>query len=260
MTAQLSYTEQGAGTPFVLLHAFPLSRVMWTQDAARFAKMGRVITPDLPGFGRSVRDPSPSMATMADAVGRLLDQLGPQQPVILGGLSMGGYVALEFLRKFPERVKALALFSTKAAADSPEQRQGRFKLIERLRHEGLKGLPRTMLPTLVGRTTAAAHPSVVAEVERLILAADLDGVIDALRAMADRADARSRLSSIACPTLIIAGSEDQVIPPGESRLMAEAIQGAELTIIPRAGHLTNLEQPEAFQAVVEAWLRRVAAA
>ena len=260
MTTQLSYAEQGAGTPFVLLHAFPLSSAMWTQDAARFAKMDRVITPDLPGFGRSPRQASPSMTAMADAVSRLLEQLGLRQPVILGGLSMGGYVALEFLRKFPARVKALALFSTKAAADSPEQRQGRFTLIERLRLEGLKGLPQTMLPRLVGRTTAANHPSVVAEVERLLLAADLEGVIDAARAMAERADARPRLASIACPTLIVAGSEDQVIPPGESRLMAEAIQGAELKIIPQAGHLTNLEQPEAFQAAVEAWLRQVASA
>ena len=151
-------------------------------------------------------------------------------------------------------MKALALFSTKAAPDSPEQRQGRFKLIERLRLEGLKVLSQTMLPKLVGRTTAATHPSVTAEVERLILAADLDGVIDAVRAMAERADSRPLLSSIACPTLIVAGDEDQVIPSEESRLMAEAIQGAELKIIPQAGHLTNLEQPEAFQAAVESWL------
>ena len=255
MTAQLSYAEQGAGTPLVLLHAFPLSGLMWTQDAARFAKAGRVITPDLPGFGRSPRHVSLSMAAMAEAVGSLLEQLSLQQPVVLGGLSMGGYVALEFLRKFPKRVKALALFSTKAAADSPEQRQGRFKLIERLRLEGLKVLSQMMLPKLVGRTTAATHPSVVVEVERLILAADLDGVIDAVRAMAERADSRPLLSSIACPTLIVAGDEDQVIPPEESRLMAEAIQGAELKRIPQAGHLTNLEQPEAFQAAVESWLR-----
>ena len=256
MTTPLAYAEQGPGTPVVLLHAFPLSGQMWRQDAARLASVCRVITPDLPGFGRSPRLAVPSMAAMAQAVHDLLEQLGLRQPVILGGLSMGGYVAFEFLRQFPARVKALALCSTKAAPDSPNQRQGRFKLIERLRLEGLKALPQVMLPKLIGRTSAANQPSVVAEVERLILAADLDGVIDAVRAMAERADSRSLLSSIACPTLVVAGSEDQLIPAEESRRMAEAIQGAELQIIPATGHLTNLEQPEAFHAAVEPWLRR----
>ena len=256
MTMSLAYAEQGTGTPFVLLHAFPLSGAMWTRDAARFAKTGRVIMPDLPGFGASARHPSPSMAAMAQAVQRLLEQLGLREPVILGGLSMGGYVAFEFLRQFPARVKALALCSTKAAPDSPEQRQGRFKLIERLRLEGLTVLSQVTLPKLIGRTTAAAQPSVLAELERLVRVADLDGVIDAVRAMAERADSRPQLASITCPTLIVAGSEDQVIPVEESRRMVEAIQEAELQIIPAAGHLANLEQPEAFHTVVEAWLRR----
>ena len=251
----LQSTEQGRGTPIVLLHAFPLSGAMWERDAARFAGAGRVITPDLPGFGRCPRQPRPSISAMAQAVADLLDRLSLQEPVVLAGLSMGGYIAFEFIRQFPTRVKALGLFSTKAAADSPEQREGRFKLIERLRTEGLGVLLQATLPKLIGRTTAASRPSVMAEVERLILAADLDGVIDAVRAMAERADSRPLLAAIACPTLIVAGSEDQLIPHEESRLMAEAIRGAQLTIIPQAGHLANLEQPEPFQAAVGAWLR-----
>ena len=253
----LHVTEQGSGTPIVFLHAFPLFSAMWKSDAARLATVGRVMTPDLPGFGESPRQTSPSIALMADAVGGLLDQLGLRQPIILGGLSMGGYVAFEFLRKFPARVKALTLFSTKAAADSPEQREGRLKLIERLRQEGLGVLLQTTLPKLVGPMTASRQPALMADLTRLILAANMDGVIDAVRAMAERADARPLLDSIACPTLIVAGSEDQSIPPEESRLMAERIPGAQLTMIPEAGHLTNLEQPAAFQAVVEPWLRRV---
>ena len=255
MITQLSYTEQGSGIPCVLLHAFPLSSAMWQRDAARFAKICRVITPDLPGFGRSCRDAQTSIAAMAQAVHRLLEQLGLRQPVILGGLSMGGYVAFELLRQFPSQVQALALCSTKAAPDSPEQRAGRLKLIERLRQEGLQVLLQATLPKLVGSTTAATRAPVMAEVERLMMAADLEGVIGAVRAMAERADARPLLAAITCPTLVVAGSEDQLIPPEESRLMAAAIPGAQLTIIPQAGHLTNLEQPEAFQAAVEQWLR-----
>ena len=257
MTMPLRLSEQGAGVPFVLVHAFPLSSAMWEKDAERFARLARVIMPDLPGFGGSPRQPHPSIATMAEAVAGLLDHLKIEEPVVLAGLSMGGYVVFEFLRQFPARVKALALFSTRAAPDSPEQREARFKLIERLRREGRDVLMQTTLPKLVGATTTARRPAVIATVERFIRAVDLDGVIAAVRAMAERADARPLLASVTCPTLIVSGSEDQLIPVQESRLMADAIPGARLEVIPEAGHLTNLEQPEAFQAGVEDWLRQV---
>ncbi len=253
----LHYAQQGTGTPFVLLHAFPLSSAMWTRDAGCFARAARVITPDLPGFGGSPRQPQPSIPAMAQAVADLLDTLEIHEPVILAGLSMGGYVALEFMRQYPQRVKALGLFSTKAAADSPEQREGRFKLIERLRREGLEVLLQATLPKLVGASTTARRPAVIAEIERSIRAADREGVMDAVRAMAERGDSQPVLPTIACPALIVAGAEDALIPPKESEGMAQAIPGAQLKVIPEAGHLVNLEVPDAFQDLVASWTRQV---
>ncbi len=250
----LHYAQQGTGTPFVLLHAFPLSSAMWTRDAGHFARAARVITPDLPGFGGSSRQPQPSIPAMAQAVANLLDALEIHEPVILAGLSMGGYVALEVMRQFPQRVKGLGLFSTKAAADSPQQREGRMKLAEQLKANGLEPLVNSSLPKLIGRTSTASRPAVVSQVERLMRTASPDGVIDALYAMAERRDSQSLLSGIRCPTLIIAGDEDTLIPAQESQAMAQAIPGARCEIIPQAGHLVNIEQPEAFQRFVTSWI------
>ena len=253
----LQYAQQGTGTPFVLLHAFPLSSAMWARDVGYFARAARVITPDLPGFGGSARQPQPSIPAMAQAVADLLDALEIHEPVILAGLSMGGYVALEVMRHAPQRVKALGLFSTKAAADSPQQREGRMKLLERLRREGLDVLLQATLPKLVGTTTTARRPAVIAELERAIRAANCEGVMDAVRAMAQRRDSQPVLSAISCPTLIVSGVEDALIPPSESEAMAQAIPGARLQVIPEAGHLVNLEVPETFHDLVGSWARQV---
>lgn len=242
----------------MLLHAFPLTHAMWAGSMERFGSRVRVIAPDLPGFGRSPRLPRPSIPAMADAVSRLVDTLSPQ-PVILAGLSMGGYVAFEFARQHPERVKALGLFSTRAAPDTAEQRDGRLQLIERIRTEGVEILMRATLPKLLGRTTMAQRQAVVATVEQAIRSADPHGVSDALQAMAERPDARPLLASITCSTLVIAGAEDSLIPAEESDAMARAIPHATLEIIPAAGHLVNLEAPDRFHDVVESWLRHVSA-
>ena len=256
LLAPLHYTERGTGVPLVLLHAFPFSSAMWLTDAERLAATARVITPDLPGFGRSPRLAEPSISAMAAAAAGLLDGLGIREPVVVAGLSMGGYVAFEFLRQFPARVKALGLFSTKAAPDSPEQRESRLKLAGQLAQSGIEVLLQTSVPKLLGPTTVSRRPAVAAEVERAVRAASVDGIIDALRAMAARRDSQPLLASIACPTLVVAGSEDRVIPIAESEAMAKAIPGARLEVIPAAGHLVNLERPDAFQSAVDAWIRQ----
>lgn len=253
----LAYSDSGGTKPaLLLLHAFPLSGAMWDGDAQVFAPLARVIAPDLPGFGGSSRQAAPSIAGMARQAAGLLDQLKINEPVIVAGLSMGGYVAFEFIRQFPQQVRALGLFSTRAASDSPQQREGRMRLIEELKAGGIEPLMAKSVPKLVGSTTAQSRPAVLLEVERFVRRASVDGVIDALRAMADREDSRMLLPGIGCPVLIIAGDEDAVIPLQESQAMAEQISGAQLTIIPKAGHLINLEQPEAFQHEVREWLRK----
>lgn len=250
----LAYDATGQGTPIVLLHAFPLSRAMWAVERDRLARFGRVITPDLPGFGGSPRQAKPSIPDMAAQVAQLLDALAVREPVILGGLSMGGYVAFEFLRQFPQRVKALLLCATRAAADTPEQRAGRLKTAEQVRREGLAPLTKAILPKLLGKTTLESNPAVVDQVKRLALANAPDGVADSLLAMGDRNDSTTLLPSIVCPTLVVAGEEDAFIPTAESERLQQQIPNARLELIPQAGHLVNLEQPSAFQSAVDRWL------
>lgn len=239
----------------VLIHAFPLSGAMWRPQAERLARSVRLIAPDLPGFGRSARVDPPSVARMAQEVAAELDRLGVREPVVMGGLSMGGYVAFEFLRQFPQRLKGLGLFSTRASADAPAVREGRLKTAEKVRREGLAPFARAVLPKLLGRTTLAARPEAAEEVTRMILSNDPGGVADALLAMAGRRDSSDLLGLIRCPVLIVAGDEDSFLPVSEARGMQERIAGAQMEVIPQAGHLASMEQPAAFQAILEQFLR-----
>lgn len=241
----------------VLVHAFPLSGAMWKAERERLQKFMRVITPDLPGFGGSARQQKPSIPRMAQEIAARLDRLKIQEPVVIAGLSMGGYVAFEFLRIFPRRVRGLGLFSTRASADTPEAREGRLKAARKIRDEGLELFATAILPKLLGKTTIAAKPRIVEEITRMIRVNDPGGVADALLAMASRRDSSDLLGLIRCPTLVVAGEEDSFIPVSEAQGMRDRIPGAQLQVIPGAGHLVNLEQPSAFQAALERFLKEV---
>lgn len=240
--------------PLLLFHAFPLSSAMWAAEAAALGKTCRVIMPDLPGFGRAPRQKEPSIHSMAQEAARLLDGLGIGEPAVVGGLSMGGYVAFEFLRQYPERVRALALLSTRAAADTPEGRAKRLKTVEEIRTKGLEPFSRAVLPNLVGKTSLSFHPEVCRRVAEMILANTPEGVADALLAMAARRDSSDLLGAIRVPTLVVAGEEDTFIPVAEARAMQGKIPGSRLEVIPQAGHLVNLEQPARFRKVLEQFL------
>ena len=253
----LAHQLAGHGTPFLLLHAFPFSSAMWEEDLEWLEKRCHVVVPDLPGFGRSPRQLHPSIPAMAREVALLLDELGMKQPVIVGGLSMGGYVVFEFLRQFPERVRALALFSTRAAADTPEARTKRMKTAQEIQEKGLEGFAKAMLPNLVGKTTLHTRPDLVHRISEMIRAQEPGGVAAALLAMADRRDSTELLSSVHCPTRVIAGEEDLFIPVDQAQAMQEQIPGSRLTILPKAGHLVNLEQPISFQQAVQELMTEV---
>lgn len=250
----LAHKMAGHGTPLLLLHAFPLSSAMWEEDLGWLERLARVVAPDLPGFGRSPRQLHASIPEMAREMDRLLDDLGISQPVIVAGLSMGGYVAFEFLRQFPERVRALGLFSTRAAADTPEGRTKRFKTAREIQEKGLGVFARAVLPNLVGKTTAQTRPDVVRRITEMITVNEPGGVADALLAMADRRDSTDLLAGIACPTLVAAGGEDSFIPVDQARALQEQIPNSRLEIIEKAGHLVNLEQPARFRQIVEEFI------
>lgn len=251
----IDHRTLGNGVPIILLHAFPLSSQMWRRQAEALAGPARVILPDLPGLGNSPRQAEPSIPEMAKEVGRLLDRLKIDESVFLAGLSMGGYVAFEFLRRFPNRVRGLGLFSTRASADTPETKDRRMKTIEAIRSQGLVPFAEKTIPNLLGQSTIQAKPDVVEEVREMVLKNKPDGVTDALLAMAERRDAADLLPDITCPAIVIAGDEDTVVPLEEAQRMQRAIPGSQFHVIHRAGHLVNLEQPEVFLNLLQNFLR-----
>lgn len=250
----LAYKKEGKGTPVVLLHAFPLSSRMWRNDIRTLAPFAQVIAPDLPGFGGSAGESAGSIADMAGAVAGLLDHLKIQEPVFLAGLSMGGYVAFEFLRQFPKRIRGLALLSTRAAADTPETKEKRFKGIEAIRTHGLEAYGKKMIENLLGETTRKSKTEIINEVMEIILSSRPEGAMNALKAMAERRDSTDLLSAIRFPALVGAGEEDTLIKPEDARALHSAIPGSEFQLVQKAGHLINLEQPAPFQILFREFL------
>ncbi|HEU4397010.1 MAG TPA: alpha/beta fold hydrolase [Actinomycetota bacterium] len=235
----------GAGTPVVLLHAFPLDGRMWAPQVEALAGSYQVIVPDLRGFGaaREQAVEEAGMELLADDVARLLDDRGLDR-VVLGGLSMGGYVAFAFVRRHADRLGGLLLLDTKASADSEQARADRLRMAERVLAEGTGFVPETMLPRLLGKTSLEERPELVEQVTALVREQDPLAVAGAQRGMAARPDATDVLAAIAVPTLVVAGEEDAVIGPEVGRELAVAIPGARFLLVERAGHLASLERPE----------------
>jgi 3-oxoadipate enol-lactonase len=243
-----------ARAPVVLLHGFPLDRTVWSQQACGLAGEFSVIAPDLRGFGDSATRPGPTtMDAYAQDVADLVEHLGVRSAVV-GGVSMGGYAAFAFLRRFPNRVRALILVDTRAGADSADARKARDEAIALVRTNGVTALADRMLPKLLTPRTLLSDAPLVERLRTMIASQPADGVVGALTAMRDRPDSTAMLATIAVPTLVVCGEEDALIPPTESRAIAAAIPGARLEIIRDAGHLPNFERPTEFNAVVTRFL------
>jgi 3-oxoadipate enol-lactonase len=251
---ELEYDERGRGEPLLLLHAFPLARFMWDAQLDALAASQRVIAFDARGFGLSPLGEGPlTMERIADDAAALLDTLGIERAVV-GGCSMGGYAALAFARRHPGRLRALYLQDTRAGADSEEARQGRAALAERVLREGAGVAVEAFLPKLLGETTKRDQPALATSLRERILATAPQAIANALHGLAARADSRPTLAGIGVPTLVVVGSEDVLTPPSESEAMTAAIPGARLEVVPRAGHLANLEQPAAVSAALRTFL------
>ena len=253
---KLNFIDTGGDGPVVvLLHAFPLSASMWEPQIDALGDRFRLVAPDLKGFGGSdaPADRSDySVDSYAAEVKGLLDELGISS-ITLVGLSMGGYIAFAFLRKYRDIVKALVLADTRAEADPPEGVAKRSGQQEQVEAEGTAGMIEALPNALLGQATRDKKQDVVDNITRLMDQPG-EGYIGALEALKTRPDSTADLSQIDVPTLIIVGEEDGLTPAEFSRKMHEHIGGSRLVVIPEAGHLSNLEAPDAFNGALAEFL------
>jgi 3-oxoadipate enol-lactonase len=236
----------------LFVHAFPLDARMWDAQVRSFSGSLPVVAPHLPGFGGS--PPAGEAMTMDAAAERCLeamDAAGVERAVVCG-LSMGGYVTFAIRGRAPERVIGLALANTRAGADAPEGAAGRRALAERLRTEGSDFLVAEPPPLL----SEGAPTELMEAVRAAIAEQPAEAIAAASLGMAERPDRTGELASIDVPTLVVTSEGDRLIPASVSSPMAAEIPGAELLTIPDAGHLSNLEAPEAFERGISGLLAR----
>ncbi|HEX6235427.1 MAG TPA: alpha/beta hydrolase [Jiangellaceae bacterium] len=258
MSVKLAYDEAGTGTPLVLLHAFPLSRAMFADQLAGLADASRVIVPDLRGFGDSPGpgEAEPAMDVMADDVAGLLDRLGVRT-CVLGGLSMGGYVAMAMLRRHPERVNAVVLMDTRADADDDEARANRERVARAVLEDGPSAL-HPLLETLLGEDTKKGRPDTVEQVTAWVDAARPEAVAWAEYAMAARPASYDTLRSAGVPGFVIVGEQDMPSPHEDAIAMAAAFEPqAPVYVVPGAGHLSAVENPTGVTGALRDVLRHV---
>jgi len=252
----VGYSDRGNGTPLVFVHAFPLSKAMWQPQVETLEDTNRVITIDLRGHGESDtvlwNDTLDDYAT--DVIG-LLDHLGIAQAVFVG-LSMGGYTLFSIYRNYANRVKAMVLADTRAQADSEEGKVGRRAMAQVAFKDGASAIADLMVPKLLAPSTMKHRPDTVEQIRQMILQTPAAGIIVDLMAMAARPDSTDLLQNITCPTLVIVGEDDQATPVAESQYIAQRIPGSTFVTIPQAGHLSNFEQPAAFNQALNSFLEK----
>ena len=240
----------------LLIHAFPVGMRMW--EPTRIPTGWRAIAPALPGFDGT--DPPPRDSTSIDDYARFIlrfmDGMSLDNAVV-GGLSMGGYIAFALWRLDRLRWRAFVLADTRAGADSEQGRASRERMLLTIQEKGTHGVAAEMLPKLLGSTVRARHPELVDHVQRLIERQTNEGVAAAVVRLRDRPDSTRLLRDMSVPVLIMAGEEDQITPPIEGEEMKRHLEDARLVRIPEAGHLSSLENPESFNAALATFLKEI---
>lgn len=263
-TAQVSdvtigYDDEGSGPALLLVHGHPFDRSMWSPQTAGLAGSGwRVIVPDLRGFGQSTVCATLGWDVFARDLAALLDRIGVAE-VVIGGLSMGGQIVMEFCRLFPGRVRGVVLAATFAAGETAEGRRRRSDLADRLLREGMHDYATEVLPKMMSPASVEALPAVAAHVLAMMRGAPPAGAAAALRARSQRPDYARVLAGLTVPTLIVVGTEDEFTPVSDAEQMHGLVTGSHLVVIGGSGHLPNLERPAEFNQALRDFLAGLAA-
>ncbi|WP_189336627.1 alpha/beta fold hydrolase [Actinoplanes ianthinogenes] len=252
----VSFDDAGIGPAFVLVHGHPFDRSMWRPQVASLTAAGyRVITADLRGYGRSTVVPGlTTLETFARDTFALVDHLAIDDEVVLAGLSMGGQIAMECYRLFPDRICGLVLADTFPQGETPEGHAHRNRVADQLLAEGMTGYVTENLSKMLAAYNVEAMPDVAAHVRTMMLNAPPAGAAAALRGRAERQDYQELLTKVSVPTLVVVGRDDEFTPVADAELMHRLIPDSTLAVIDGAGHLPNLEQPAAFNAALHAFL------
>jgi|SRR5208282_1933002 len=252
--AEIFYEIRGSGPSAVLLHPFPCDHEFWHPVAAALESRYRLILPDLRGHGESEIGQGPAlMQKYASDIARVLDAAGVGKATFVG-CSIGGYVLFEFWRRFHARVNSLVLCDTRPQADTAEARANRLQAAATVLEQGSELFLETMIPKLMGRTTVVTRPDLVDGARAMMRKMSAEDISLVQRGMAERPDSVADLKTIDVPTLIVIGEEDVLSTVAEGELMRQNIAGSRLKVIPKAGHYSPWEQPEAVGIVLRQFL------
>lgn len=243
--------------PIVFLHGFPFSSDCWKSQVDFFSVERKVFAPDLRGHGKAPSPQGPWMIShFSDDLKVMFEKYKIEKAVICG-LSMGGYIALDFIERYPDLVAGLVLCDTRADADSNEAKMKRYGSIQRIQKEGLEGFAEDFSKAVLGKRTLSIKPELKAYVKNIILSNQAESVAMTLGALASRKDFSDLLSKIKCPSLIIVGSDDTVTPIALSEAMQAKIAKSDLYLIEDAGHLSNLERPDDFNRRLQTFVSNI---
>jgi len=257
--AEISYEIRGDGPPVVLLHPFPCDHEFWHPVAALLESRYRLILPDLRGHGDSEIGEGPAlMQKHATDIDRVLDAAGVGKAAFVG-CSIGGYVLFEFWRRFRARVSSLVFCDTRPQADTAEARANRLQAAATILEQGTEAFIETMVPKLMGRTTVATRPDLLDGARAMMRKMSAEDISLVQRGMAERPDSVADLKTINVPTLIVIGEEDVLSTVADGELMRQNIAGSQLKVIPKAGHYSPWEQPQAVGEMLRQFLDAVIA-
>lgn len=239
----------------LLIHGFPLDHTLWQPNMEALSRVAHVMAPDLLSF--ETAEEVPEVLTMEHFAGQMKEQLDAKgiQRTVLCGLSMGGYVALAFLERWPERVSGLILCNTRSTADTEEAKQGREATALDALAKGSAVIARAMVPKLLSEHTRSTVPELAKTVEAMIARQRPEAIAAASRGMALRPDRTTVLSATEVPVLVITGADDTLMPLPSSQAMAAAAKRATLVVLPQAAHLSNMEATAGFHTAVADFFR-----